>query len=188
MQTDRQRTVSPLTPDKWEDIVQVFGGSGDGGCWCMWWRLGDDEYQAQVGEQNRIALKALVNSGKPPGVIAYIDGEPAGWCSIGPREQFERLEASSQFKRIDERPVWSIVCFYVKPRFRGLGLMDTLTRGAVALAWSQNAKIVESYPVEVVGGSVSHAYTGVASVLRSVGFVEVSRSGGRPTMRHYRRA
>ena len=152
----------------------------------MWWRLTDAEYQEQRGEANRWAMKKLVDSGRMPGVIAYVDGEPAGWCSAGPREDFVRLERSTLLKRVDSEPVWSIVCYYVNRRFRGHGLTEHLTRGAVEHAGTQGVQIIEAYPFEVArGSSPSGAYTGVADVLRKVGFVEVARpSSDRPIMRY----
>jgi hypothetical protein len=186
IEKDAERSVHPLTPERWTDIETVFGGTGDGGCWCMWWRLGDDEYRAQVGEENKAALKRIVDSGLPPGVIGYIDGMAAGWCSVGPREEFSRLESSPLFRRVDDQAVWSIVCYYVNRQFRGRGLMELLTRGAVNLARAEDAHIVEAYPVEISGGSVSHAYTGIASVMRGIGFRQIALPmPSRPIMRYF---
>ena len=176
--------VKPLTTANWADMGIVLGGNGDGGCWCMWWRLSDDEFEDGRGEGNKQAMKKLVDAGKTPGVIAYFNGQPAGWCTIGPRQEFGRLVNSSLLTKIDKEPVWSIVCYYINPLFRGKGLMEHLTRGAVELAKSRNIPLVEAYPVEVAAGSSpAGAYTGVAAVLRKVGFVEVLKQGSRPIMR-----
>lgn len=178
-------TVKPLMPENWLDMGKVLGGNGDGGCWCMWWRLTDDAFEDGRGEGNKQAMKKLVDAGKTPGVIAYFNGQPAGWCAIGPRQEFDRLVRSSLLMEIDNEPVWSIVCYYVNPRFRGKGLMEHLTRGAVELAKSKNIPLVEAYPVEVAAGSSpAGAYTGVAAVMRKVGFVEVLKRGSRPVMRY----
>jgi predicted GNAT family acetyltransferase len=178
--------VKPLTPENWSDMGAALGVSGDGGCWCMWWRLSDDEYEEQRGETNRLAMKKLVDAGKTPGVIAYLNNQPAGWCAIGPREEYTRLERSSLLTRVDNEPVWSIVCYYIKPSFRGRGLMEYLTRGAVDLARSKGIRVVEAYPVELTpGSSPAGAYTGVAAVLRKVGFFGIGKPpAGRPIMRY----
>jgi len=153
----------------------------------MWWRLTDEQYHKQVGQVNKRAFKKIVNAGAMPGVLAYIGKQPAGWCSIAPREQFGRLERSPLLKRVDDKPVWAIVCYYVDRLFRGQGLMEHLTRGAIELASDQGARIIEAYPVEITENfSPSQAYTGTVSVMRNIGFVEVlRRSPDRPIMRYY---
>ncbi len=177
-------TVKPLSIENWLDMGTVLGVSGDGGCWCMWWRLTDDEFEDGRGEGNKRAMKRLVEAGKTPGVIAYLNGQPAGWCAVGPREEYSRLMTSSLLTGIDNQLAWSIVCYYITPRFRGRGLMEHLTRGAVQLARTKKVSLVEAYPVEVAAGSSpAGAYTGVATVLRKVGFLEVAKQGSRPVMR-----
>lgn len=82
----------PLTPETWPDFENLFGPRGAcGGCWCMLWRLKNKEYEAAKGEGNRSAMKALVEAGTSPGIIAYQSGEPVGWASVGPRADFIRL-------------------------------------------------------------------------------------------------
>jgi len=182
----RQRVkVLPLISERWKDLESVVGGSGDSGCWCMWWRLSDEEFEEQRGQANKMALRRIVDSGKMPGVIAYLSNRPAGWCSIGPRQEFPRLDRSFLFGRIDDEPVWSIVCYYVNRAFRGRGLMEHLTRGAVELAVSKGVCTVEAYPVDLPEGSSSAgAYTGIAAILRRVGFTDVVRRlPDRPIMR-----
>jgi GNAT superfamily N-acetyltransferase len=155
----------------------------------MWWRLSRAEFDRQNAAERRAGLKGLVDSGQPPGILAYAGDEPAAWVSIGPRESFASLERSRTLKRVDDRPVWSIVCFFVAKAFRGQGLMVALLRGAVAYAVSQGAQIVEGYPVDpgeerVDGGSTG--FVGLISAYRRAGFVEVARpTERRAVMRHY---
>lgn len=100
-------TIRPLTPDIWSDFENLFGPKGAyGGCWCMWWRLTRGEFEKGQGEGNRQAMKALVNSGIIPGLVAYRNDEPCGWCSVAPREHFKSLERSRVLKRIDDETVW----------------------------------------------------------------------------------
>jgi GNAT superfamily N-acetyltransferase len=177
----------PVTPERWADLERLFGERGaDGGCWCMWWRLTRSQFYQQVGDKNKQALKAIVDSGQVPGLMAYVNDEPIAWCSIGPRETYPSLERSRTLKRIDDKPVWSVVCFFVDKRFRGQGLMVPFLRTAVDYAREHGAKIVEGYPVEP-GKTLSGAsgFTGVASAFRKAGFVEaLRRAEHRPIMRY----
>ncbi len=180
--------IYPLAPDRWKDLVRLFGANGAvGGCWCMWWRQTSREFDAKAGAQNREELRAIVESGRVPGLLAYEGGVPVGWCSLGPREEFGRLNRSPVLKTIDEQPVWSIVCFFIDRNHRGRGVGAALLRAAVAYAVSQGAAIVEGYPLDDSAGRLgnSAAYTGVVSMFREAGFEEVARrTPGRPIM-HY---
>ncbi|KKL00901.1 hypothetical protein LCGC14_2627970 [marine sediment metagenome] len=169
--------VHPVTPDRWHDLETLFGKHGaSGGCWCMWFRLRRREFDRNSGKQNREALKQLVDSEEPPGLLAYVDGEPAGWVSLAPRERFAHLEHSRKLRRMDERPVWSIVCFVIAEHQRGQGLMTKLLSAALGYARDHGATIVEGYPVEPEGRlSAGAAYTGIASAFRKAGFVEAAR-------------
>jgi GNAT superfamily N-acetyltransferase len=176
----------PATRDRWADLEKFFGKGGHAGCWCMWWRLKGSEFAKQTSEQRKRGLKAIVDSGEIPGLLAYADGEPVAWCSIGPRERFGRLERSPKLKRVDDQPVWSIVCFLVAKRLRGKGLMRRFLKAAVDYAKDHGARLVEGYPVEVRGGLSGYSgYTGIASSFRKAGFVEVLRRSERqPIMRY----
>jgi GNAT superfamily N-acetyltransferase len=178
----------PLTSDRWADFEKLFGKQGAcGGCWCMWWRLKRSEFMKQRGEMNRKALESIVSSGEIPGILAYANGEPIGWCSIGPREAYSALERSRVLKRVDDRPVWSVVCFFVAKPFRRKGLAGKLLMASVELVRKNRGKILEGYPVEHTKGRIpdAFAYTGVASAFRQAGFVEVlRRSESRPIMRY----
>ncbi len=181
---DHVCVVRPLTPQNWPDMGKVLGGNGDGGCWCMWWRLDDAAFEEGRGAVNKQAMKALVDADRTPGVIAYLDGQPAGWCAIGPRSEYPRLTDSGLLVGGEDEPIWSLVCYYVNPRFRGRGLMAQLTRGAVGLARTKGARIIEAYPVEIPAGvAAPGAYTGIASVLRNAGFTDFVKRGSRPVLR-----
>jgi GNAT superfamily N-acetyltransferase len=179
--------VRPVTPARWPDLVRLFGPRGAcGGCWCMTPRLPRAVYERQKGAGNRRALRRLVQAGREPGLIGYVGGEPVAWCSIGPREEFPRLERSRICKPVDDRPVWSIVCQFVTPAFRRRGLSVPLIRGAVAHARAHGARIVEAYPIEPREDRVPEvfAWTGFAAAYLEAGFVEVARrSPTRPVVR-----
>jgi GNAT superfamily N-acetyltransferase len=177
----------PVTAERWCDLEALFGSRGAcGGCWCMWWRLTQSEFDRQKGEGNKRAMKEIVDSGQVPGIMAYAQKEPVGWCSIGPREVFPRLERSRILKSVDQQPVWSVVCFFVAKPFRGHGVSGKLLQAAVDYAQKQGASIVEGYPVEPKKDHMPDlfAYHGLASAFRKAGFVEVARrSETRPIMR-----
>ena len=85
-------TFHPLTIERWADFVCLFGDGVGGGCWCMGWRLASpQQYLKQKGNANKNAMHALVKSGCVPGLLAYVDDEPVGWCSVAPREEFPAL-------------------------------------------------------------------------------------------------
>ncbi len=178
----------PVTPERWADFERLFGERGAyAGCWCMWWRLTRSQFAEQTGEANRRAMKTLVDSGEVPGILAYADGEPVGWCSLGPRERFGSLERSRTLKRVDDQPVWSVVCFFVEKPYRRRGLMARLLAAAIEYAKDNGARTVEGYPIEPKAAGLSRfdGYTGVLSAFRRAAFVEVlRRSEGRPIMRH----
>jgi GNAT superfamily N-acetyltransferase len=178
-----------VTPDRWGDLEILFGPHGAcAGCWCMWWRLSRAEFSQRSGEQRKAGLRELVDAGQAPGVLAYRDGDPVAWVSVAPRETYPSLERSRTLKRVDDQPVWSIVCFFVAKPYRGQGLMVEILRGAVAYAAQQGARIVEAYPVDP-GDQIVHSgtqgYMGLVSAFRCAGFVEVARRSPRQAMMRY---
>jgi GNAT superfamily N-acetyltransferase len=181
--------LQPVTPDRWQDLETLFGKNGAyGGCWCMWWRVTRSQFGQQTGQGNKEALKSIVDSDEVPGLLAYANGRPVAWCSVAPRESFPSLERSRMLKRVDDQPVWSIVCFFVARPFRRQGLMDKLLRAAIAYANEHDAKIVEGYPIEPKQTNLpgSSGFTGLLSVFQEAGFIEVlRRSENRPIMRYF---
>jgi GNAT superfamily N-acetyltransferase len=182
-------SFKPVTPERWSDLEELFGEHGAySGCWCMWWRIRRSEFDRNHGEGNRRALKRIVDSGSVPGILAYLQEKPVGWCSVAPREQFPVLDRSPLFKRVDERPVWSIVCFFLARPYRRQGLSALLIRGALEYAKGRGATIVEAYPVdkESARNTSVEAFTGFAKTFRALGFQEVARrSASRPLLRRY---
>jgi len=179
--------VEPATPDRWPDIERLFGDRGAcGGCWCMHFRLLKPEYERGKGAGNRRALRRLVASGAPPGVVAYEGDAPIGWCAVAPRAEYPRLACSRAMHAVDDRPVWSVVCLFVAKEHRRRGVSVALLRGAAEFATSRGASLVEGYPVEPQSDTMPDvfAWTGTASAFRAAGFSEVARGlPGRPIMR-----
>lgn len=179
----------PLTPERWRDFEKLFGERGAyGGCWCMWWRTTRSQFARQQGGGNRQAMKELVWSGEVPGILAYAGGEPVGWCSVAPRERYGSLNRSPVLKRLDETPVWSIVCFYAATEYRGLGITEELIRGAIEYVKERGGKVVEAYPTNAQEGRLPpvSSFMGLPKVFERVGFVECARpSASKVVMRYY---
>jgi len=135
-------------------------------------------------------MKKLDDREIVPGVLAYVDGELAAWCSIAPRDDYQALERSRVYARIDDKPVWSVVCFYAARPFRGQGLLSRVLRAACDYARDNGARVVEGYPVDPSKKMAPvDVYMGTADAFRSAGFREVGRTkNGKPVMRRTLRA
>jgi GNAT superfamily N-acetyltransferase len=179
--------VEPLTPGRWDDLVELFGPRGaSSGCWCMWYRMSAKEFEQRAGASNRRGLNALVRKGAPTGLLAYSGRTPVGWCSVSPREDFGRIERSRLLARVDDEPVWSVVCFYIHRSHRGRGVGTALLEGAIRFAARKGARILEAYPVDPGTTEKTNAemFPGPVSLYRKAGFKEVERrSKSRPIMR-----
>ena len=172
-------TFKPVTPDRWNDLERLFGPRGAcSGCWCMWYRIKRSEWSSNANAGNRSALKQIVDSGGIPGLLAYVDDRPTGWISVAPREEFSSLERSTVLKRVDDKPVWSIVCFFVSKEHRRQGLSLALLEAAVKYAAEHGATLVEGYPVDRPEGkkfSSVEAFPGSVASFQRAGFSEVAR-------------
>jgi len=182
-------TIKPLTPSNWADFEDLFGPKGAyAGCWCMWWRLPRKEFENGQGESNRKAMKDIVHSGKIPGLIAYSNARPCGWCSVAPRDHFGSLERSRVLKRIDNKNVWSIVCFFITKIYRGKKLGLNLILGAIEYVKSQGGEIIEAYPtiLKTTKAQPVSTFMGMPSMFSQAGFEEISRpSQSKLIMRYY---
>lgn len=176
-------TMLPLTPDRWLDLETVFSARGCSvarGCWCMAYRRSGAQKPLPTGksrtEVNRADLKAIVGAGKTPGLIAYRDKVPVGWVSLAPREEFAKLKRSPVMKPVDDKPVWSVICFVVPSAYRGQGVARALLHGAIAYARKRGATLIEAYPVDKVGRSNDNdMWFGAKSMYDHAGFKEVAR-------------
>jgi len=177
----------PVTKENWKDFENLFGEKGAcAGCWCMYWRLRRKEYDAQRGAGTKKKMKSLVNGGNIPGLLAYDNKKPIGWCSVAPREDFPVLENSKVLKRVDSKPVWSVVCFFINKEYRKKGLSVELLNAAKNYVKNNKGKIIEGYPVEPKTSKTADvfAWTGLSSAFKKAGFIEVARrSETRPIMR-----
>ena len=196
--TDRPAlAIEPLTPERLPDLASLFEQGGDPKwCWCAYYRVRSTDFSKASKARHRGIMEGAVvdtaRDGRAPGLVAY-DGEDAvGWISIGPREDYERLAYSKVLAPIDEKPVWSIVCFVVGRRARGRGIARALLDAGITYARKHRARTLEAYPVEVpAGGRIpsADAYRGTLSMFEAAGFKVVTRrkpSGGgadRPIVR-----
>jgi GNAT superfamily N-acetyltransferase len=179
-------TIRPLTLDLWPALEDLFGKNGaSNGCWCMYWRIGS-EYRKRPREKNKAAFRHVVRRGPPPGLLAF-DGDLAvGWCQLTPRDSLPWLDQARALKRVDDVPVWSLSCFYVRRGYRKQGVTSALIAAALRAAKRAKAPALEAYPVDAdEAGSTSNLYTGTASTFARAGFRPVCRRvPHRPMVRH----
>lgn len=190
--TTRLASTEPLTPERFKDLEVLFAGKGCSfarGCWCMGYRIrGEPTPPAGVSraDYKKKLLRNLAKADPTPGLIGYdTSGEPVGWISFGPRETFARLQHSSVMKPVDDRPVWSIVCFVVPAPNRRQGIAKALLRDAISYARKKGARTIEAYPIDKPGRSQDQwLWHGVKSMFDSAGFREIARrKPQRPVMR-----
>jgi GNAT superfamily N-acetyltransferase len=163
----------PVTRERLADLARFSERHGKFRyCSCMRWRLTSTAFKASTKAARVAALTDLVRGGTPIGVLAYLDGEPVGWCSIAPRTTYAALERYRALARIDDEPVWSVVCFFVDAKARRRGITAGLLKAAVGYARARGAKVVEGYPVEP--GPRLYTYMGAPSTFHNAGFHDVT--------------
>ncbi len=179
--------VEPATDEHWADVRALFDGDGPLGCWCQYWRQSSGAYRAGGAGSGERNLRRQIKAGPTaPGLIAYDDGEPAGWIGLGPRASMERLVRSRTIPAIDDVPVWSIVCFKVQVGHRRKGVARALLDAAIDYAAGHGAPAIEAYPIDPEGKrlDVAFSYVGFTGMFEAAGFEPVvetaARSAGRP--------
>lgn len=170
----------PLSKKSWSDYELLMGEKGGcGGCWCMLFRLPYKQFHANKPEGNKILMKELAGASKQLGLIAYKEKEPAGWIAFAPREDYMKLDNSRSFKRIDDKPVWSITCFFIKKEYRNQGLSKQLIKGAIDFVKNKKIKILEAYPAIPYNEKVPPPFlwVGILSAFTDCGFKIVQQNG-----------
>lgn len=178
--------VVPATADRWTDVVTVLGGNGDKGCWCQAPRGRAVGYgKAAPGSRRETLRNQVENDDPPPGLLAYVDGEIAGWCGFGPRPSLPRLVHSRTIPTIDDKAVWSILCFNVRVGFRRQGVAAALLEAVIDLARRSGAPGLEAYPIDPEGGrvDVSFGYVGLTPMFEKAGFRRVLETAARSDRR-----
>jgi GNAT superfamily N-acetyltransferase len=162
-----------VTPERVDDFVTVANPNRRAThCWCLSHRLTAGEVSELGNGSRESAFRALCGRENPPGVIGYDDGEPVGWCSIGPRAENTRLSRSRLIRPLDDLPVWSIICVVIRGGHRRRGYTALLIDGAVEYAASRGAPAVESYPVDPGSGRIdlTMAFVGTRAMFERAGF------------------
>jgi GNAT superfamily N-acetyltransferase len=181
MADDPRITTRSLRRDDWSVIETLFGANGAcGGCWCMWWRvpMGGKTWEAAKGRPNHDAFKHLVESGMASGVIAFAGDTVVGWCAIGPRGDFPRVDRSRTLAREWQQTTWSLNCLYVPARQRGRGVARALAAAAVEHARANGATEIEAYPQVLRAGerqAGAFVWTGVPTLFEPLGFRPVHK-------------
>lgn len=171
-------TTEPATITRWDDVQHSLTGGGDGaGCQCIWPIVRNKVWQSTTLEQRRDMLRDEIAAGPPPGLVAYIDGEAAGWIRVGPRTVQQRILhthaiASATTEPLDDESVWAVTCFVVRREHRGKGLTAQLLASALDYARESGARLIEAYPVDTSTGShrSNDLYHGTVSTFRAAGF------------------
>ena len=179
-------TFRDLDSTTWKDLEKLFGPRGAcGGCWCMAYRVKTSVYHAGKGARNKEAFKRLALKSAPTGVLAYDGGDAVGWCAVAPRQDFEVLSRSRVLAALDDKPVWSVTCFFVARSHRGRGVATALAGAAARYAAARGATLVEGYPVLPSKRLPdTFAWTGLPGVFEKAGYHEAGRrSPRRPIMR-----
>lgn len=175
--------VLPATAERFGDVTTLLGpGKEDApACWCLYYRLSSSDFSALPARQRRDTMRQLCGRDEAPGVPAYLDRTLVGWCALGPRTEMERLQRSRTIPKLDELPVWSIVCFVVRTGFRRRGVARALLDGAISYARARGAVALEGYPVDPAGARISgsFAYVGTTSMFEAAGFTRVQETAGR---------
>ncbi len=180
--------IRPLALSDWPVLETLFGGNGAcGGCWCMYWRVPStgQYWQDHKGEPNRRAFEALVRTGAAMGMLAFAEGEPAGWLSLGWKEEFAYLQRSPRLSG-DTGNTMSVTCFFIPAAWRGRGLATALLTRAIDHARRLGAGYLEGYPSIPRSNAripPAFAHTGVPEMFEAAGFERWREAGGRAIYR-----
>ncbi|ESX73160.1 GNAT family N-acetyltransferase [Mesorhizobium sp. M0815] len=185
-------TIAPLVPELWADFEDLFGKQGACyGCWCTHFRLSPAARRASDRERNKDHIKARIEAGPPPGLLAFEGGQAVGWMQIGPRadvpEWNNQGRGSAPLDPADatDPGVWAISCFFIRARARGRGLSHRLVTGGIDFARENGARLIEACPIDLSKDSRSIGlFVGSSRVFEKAGFQRlVERKPGRPLVR-----
>lgn len=185
-------TIVPLTPELWPAFEDLFGKHGACyGCWCTHFRLSQAMRRQSTHAGNKEFIKARIEDGPPPGLLALEGGRANGWMQIGPRADVPewnnkgRVSAPLEEGHESDATVWAISCFYIRSRARGQGLTHRLVEAGIAHARDNGARLLEACPMDQSRDSRSIGlFVGSTRVFERAGFaMAASRKAGRPLMR-----
>ena len=183
--------VAPSTEALWDDVVAVFGRRGDDPSWCWCRRFLEQPCDGNPADNRQALRQEISTASVAPGVIAYVDENPAGWTRVMPRDELPRIVANRAIRRVvnDDPHTWWVTCFAVERRYRGIGVAGALLEAAVVHAGDNGASAVEGHPVDTDAlvaqtTSGSALFTGTMRLFLAAGFTEIGRTyPSRPVMR-----
>ncbi len=173
----------PASPERYDDVQHALTGGGEGGsCRCQWWMLTSTQWKGANAADREQLLHEEIERGPAPALIAYVDGEPAGWVRVGPRIGQPRIVrtrayAAASLEAMDDPSVWAVSCFVVRREHRRTGLAAQLLDAAVAHARASGARVIEAYPMDPAAKKLyaNNLFTGTLSMFLNAGFSEVGR-------------
>lgn len=164
--------IQPLTPQLLPKLAELFSDSPvTNKCWCMYWRIGPS-YRKHTPSENKMAFSQIVAEKPSPGLLAFLDDVPVGWCQLTPKESLPILVKSHRLKHESTKKVWSISCFYIKKGYRKKGVSGELIKAAAMEAQKAGAEILEAYPLDPEK-TPSSSSTGFVSTFERAGFKTV---------------
>jgi GNAT superfamily N-acetyltransferase len=167
--------VVRATPSRFDDLKEIFGLTGEAGCWCQAWRGFDAKAISGGKPRPQLLREQMAGRAPAPGYVAYLDGVPVGWCGVSVRTETPRLMNSRTLPAIDDKPVWSIGCFLIRPGYRRRGVARALLSAVIGEARKAGAPGVEAYPIDPEGARVGPGagFVGIASMFDAAGFRRV---------------
>jgi len=162
-----------VTIDRWTDFEQLFESKGGPHyCWRTVWRLNENKNSIPGKAGKKASMYNRVIRGIQIGILAYLESESIGWCSIAPREPKRKLGGDET-----KEGVWSLVCFFIKKPFSSKGITSRLIDAAIEYANDNGAKYIEAYPV--APDSPSYGFMGFVPTFEKAGFKFVKTAGTR---------
>jgi GNAT superfamily N-acetyltransferase len=184
--TSRNGTIEirPLAPSRVADVRTVLASTFGSQCWDLFYRFTDEQKRTagiagkmtpeHEARRKEILAKLARRKRGSAGLVAYADGEPVGFISLGARSDYPRVERSKAMAPVDDVPVWVIPCITVRKGYRGKGIAIAMIRATVAYAAEKGAAAVEGYPrpagARVHDGSAAQ---GTESMFRRAGFKRI---------------
>ncbi|MGF6831883.1 GNAT superfamily N-acetyltransferase [Paenarthrobacter sp. TE4293] len=179
-------------PASWAAVEELFGTKGEPSrCWCRWFALSGKDWNTTSPDDRKELLRSAFETGPAPGVLAFRDGHPVGWCAVEPRANYPRLRRSQVLKAEnpklqDDVNLWAVSCFVVAPSHRRTGVSSGLLAAAVNHAFGHGADVIEAYPVDTAlrtKATAADLYHGTLPLFIAAGFTPVSESvPGRPVV------
>ncbi|NNF64171.1 MAG: GNAT family N-acetyltransferase [Acidimicrobiia bacterium] len=180
--------IHAVTADRRVDLLELFGANGaHSNCWCTWLLLTNKQFNETPAEDRRAILLGQVDDGLEPGLLAYSDGSPVGWCAVAPRERYARMNAprAISHKAVDDQPAWVVSCFFIASTHRNTGVATALLEATVHHARTHGARLLEGYPWDkpMKDDAWGTMFVGNLAMFFNAGFDVVEHRGNRAVVR-----